>query len=92
MMTIVFNLIEFILILTSAIVFQSLYLEKDDLTKLVIDWSDTEKVQDRRDLVSLLSIIGSIIAIIIFLVSSLSKRVICRCIPSANLNIPAIVI
>lgn len=44
--------------------------------------------QDRRDFIITFSYIGCIIALIVFIISSLTKRIICRVIPSASLDIP----
>ena len=57
----------------------------------MIDWTSDNDVQDRKDLVGLLAYFGCGIAVIIFIVGSLSKKVLCRCIPCANLSLPPIV-
>jgi len=42
-------------------------------------------------LVEVLTYIGCVLALVIYFLSSLSKKVLCRCIPCANLSMPPIV-
>ena len=89
MSTIIFNVVELILVLASAIIFQVLY-SSDDAEEVVYVWHDGPD-RSRKDLVVGLSNLASILALLILIVSSLSKRCCLRCIPCPNLPVPSIV-
>jgi len=82
----IYNALGLALVLLSAIVFQIIFSDSgDNKVEIVLDW-DVEK--DRRNFVVTFSYIGCAIALLIFVISSLSKRVVCRVIPCASLAIP----
>ena len=90
--TLIYNAIGFTLCITAAIVFQVLFIEDDKKEEWVIDWTSDNKSQDRYDFIVTFSLIGCIIAFTLFVISSLDKRVLCRVIPCAEVNIPTEVI
>ena len=77
------------MVLAGAIVFQVLFIEEDDPTKIILDWTSSQGETGRIDIVRTLSFIGCGLAFVFFIVSSLGKRVVCRVIPSLNLNLPS---
>ena len=57
----------------------------------MFDWTNSDLGQDRQSFVTTFSYIGCTLAVVLFIIGSLSKRVICRCIPSLGLQLPSIV-
>ena len=87
--TIIFNAVHLAVVFAAVIVFQILFLAADDPSQIVLDWTKNVSGQDRRSFIVTFSYIGSGLGLVIFIVSALSKRLLCRCIPSANLKLPS---
>ena len=86
--TLIYNSIGFFVVFFAAIIFQVLYIEDDKQEEWVLDWTSDNDKQDRKDFVVTFSLIACIIALVLFIVSTLDKRVLCRVIPCADVKIP----
>jgi len=89
--TIILNVTECLFIIAAAVIFQVLFIEGNDPKQIVVNWSSANNTQNRKKLVEVLTYIGCVLALIIYFLSSLSKKVLCRCIPCANISMPPFV-
>lgn len=86
--TLIYNIAGFVLVVFSGQLFWSLFKdEKDeDGNYIMLDWSENDR--KGTNAVTTLGYIGCALSTLIFIVSSLSKRVIFRCIPCLSLGVP----
>lgn len=77
------------MVIAAAITFQIVFGDSDDGKEVVIIWTDEQPEQKRKSLIPTLAGIGCGLSAVIFIVSSLSKRVIMRCIPCPSAQVPA---
>ena len=89
--TIIFNVLNFVVVLAAALIIQIQFLAKDDPTQIVYDWVDENSTQDRKNFVETLAFAGCGLALLIFLISTMSKRVLCRLVPCCSLAVPSVV-
>ena len=82
--TLIYNALGLVVVFGATLIFQVLFIEEDKKEEWVLDWRSDNDEQDRKKFIEAFSLIGCVIALILFLVSLVSKRVFCRVIKCAN--------